>query len=229
MNGEHQAITRIVRGGVIHVSRGQRTTNHAHYAWKLHIGLDAPVWVRSAGEALDADAGARVVVVPPGVQHSTGAMGWSCAVFIAPGTRGSPWRTNATPSGLGGPEASRLIAACKGINAQARASTSDFISELAHLARGGFKGSRSSDARAEAALRQLRLDPDLSLSWLAAQAGNSLDRLSRLVTGTTGVCLRSHALWYRLLRLLSSNTKPFPRACGASSSQQSPNWPWPPD
>ncbi|MET0412435.1 MAG: hypothetical protein ABW217_14130, partial [Polyangiaceae bacterium] len=70
---------RMVRGGVLHHSCQQSTSQHAHYAWKIHVGIDAPVWLECASGGVPVGAGARVVVVPPGVAHSTGAAGWSCA------------------------------------------------------------------------------------------------------------------------------------------------------
>lgn len=201
-----EGVTRIVRGGVAHLSRGQQTTRHAHYAWKLHIGMDAPVWIRGEEQTIDPGAGARVVVIPPGLPHSTGAVGWSCAIFVAPGDRGTPWRSSTGALGLNGAAAQRLIDACLKLESQPRASTADFITELVEVAAGAFAGPRTADPRAEASLRRLRLEPDLPLSTLAHEAGVSLNRLSRLVTGSTGMKLRRHVLWNRLLRLLSSNT-----------------------
>ena len=200
-------VTRIVRGGVIHLSRGQQTTQHAHYAWKLHIGLDAPVWLRGPERSIGPGAGARVVVVPPGVPHSTGAVGWSCAVFVAPGGRDTPWRSTATAVALGGVVAQRLVDACKGLETQARTGTADFITEVRQEASEVFSGPSRVDVRAEKALRRLRLEPGVRLASLADEIGISLDRLSRLVSGSTGMRLRRHALWCRLLRLLSSNTR----------------------
>jgi AraC-like DNA-binding protein len=201
-----EGVTRIVRGGVVHLSRGQQTTRHAHYAWKLHVGLDAPVWLRGEGRPIDPGAGARVLVIPPGVPHSTGAMGWSCAVFVDPGSRGSPWRSSATAFGLGGGMAQRLVEACQALETLPRASTANFIAEVTELALKSFVGPCRVDARAESALRRLRVDPNTALSALAEEAGVSLDRLSRLITASTGMRLRRHVLWCRLLRLLSSNT-----------------------
>jgi AraC-like DNA-binding protein len=201
-----EGVTRIVHGGVVHLSRGQQTTRHAHYAWKLHVGLDAPVWLEDAERAIEPSAGARVLVIPPGVPHSTGAVGWSCAVFIAPGSRGSPWRSSGTAFGLGGAQARRLVDACQRLEALPRASTADFISELAALAGESLVGLRHMDRRAESALSQLRRAPDTPLAALAEDAEVSLDRLSRLITASTGLRLRQHVLWSRLLHLLSSNT-----------------------
>jgi AraC-like DNA-binding protein len=165
-----------------------------------------PVWLHGEGGPIEPAAGARVLVIPPGVPHSTGAVGWSCAVFVAPGSRGSPWRSSTTAFRLGGAAAQRLVDACRGLDTLPRASTADFITEVTELALKSFAGPCDLDTRADSALRRLRLDPDTTLSVLAEQGGVSLDRLSRLITASTGMRLRRHVLWSRLLRLLSSNT-----------------------
>ena len=198
-------LTSIVRGAAIHHSRGQRTSLHAHYAWKLHIGIDAPVWLDAPGCSIDPGAKARVVVIPPGVPHTTGAVGWSCAVFIAPGKRSAPWRSTTTAFGLGGRTAEQLVGVCQKFETVPRANRGDFVGEVTRLAATSFVGPRRADRRVQAALSKLALEPDRQLSQLAREAKLSLDRLSRLVSIDTGMRLRRHVLWSRLLGLLSSN------------------------
>jgi AraC-like DNA-binding protein len=195
------ATARIVQGGALHVSRSASTSSHAHYAWKVHVGLDAPVWYRSRERAID---GASVLLVPPGVEHSTGAVGWSCAFFLRPGTHGTPWR--ATPAAavvLGGAPAQRLVALARDLHERPRDTTADGITAVAALCAAELSGPRAIDARVEVALERLRQDPDLPLPALARAAGLSLDRLSRLVSQGTGMHLRRLALWSRLLHSLS--------------------------
>jgi AraC-like DNA-binding protein len=210
-----EGVTRIVRGGAIHVSRGQQTSRHAQYAWKLHVGIDAPVWLKSSGCSIPVEAGARVVLAPPGLWHSTGAVGESYAVFIAPGSRATPWRATSEAFEFAGAAAERIVSACQRFDADARESTTDFIAELAGLAFEPRAQCQSIDARVEGALRRLAMDPDVPLPRLAAELGLSLDRLSRLVTQSTGMRLRQHALFCRLLRLLSANSQPMNLAAAA--------------
>jgi len=198
-------VTRIIRGGAIHYSCGQRTTYHSNYAWKIHVGVDAPVWLTDSSGSVDATAGARVVVSPPGVAHSTGAVGLSCAIFVAPGQRSTPWRASSGAFILGGVAAKRIVDACQRFEPAARADTADFVAEVTGMAAKSFGVPHSADARVEKALSRLGDDPNTPLSELAKQVGLSLDRLSRLITLNTGLRLRQHVLWNRLLCVLSSN------------------------
>lgn len=194
---------RMVRGGVLHHSYQQCTSLHAHYAWKIHVGIDAPVWLECASGRVPVAAGARVVVVPPGVPHSTGAAGWSCAVFVQPGTRGSGWSAASDAFALGGSEACRLVAACRQLDPGARRDTAAFIDELGAIAQAQLIAP-AIDRRVRSALLRLRDDADVPLADLARAAGLSLGRLSRLVTPATGLRLRQHVLWARLLGMLSA-------------------------
>jgi AraC-like DNA-binding protein len=206
------AIACIVRGGALHVSRGARTSPHSHYAWKVHVGLDAPVWYQAGERTID---GASVLLIPPSVEHSTGAVGWSCAFFLRPGTGGAPWRA-ASPSSavgrdstvaLGGAQAQRLVALARELRERPRESAADGIAAVSALCAAELSGPRLIDARVEGALERLRLSPDVTLSALARAAGLSVDRLSRLVSQGTGMRLRPLALWSRLLHLLSQGSR----------------------
>jgi AraC-like DNA-binding protein len=198
------ALVRIVHGGALHVSRGASTSSHSHYAWKVHVGVDAPVWYRS-GERLI--SGAPVLLIPPGVEHSTGAVGWSCAFFLRPGSRGAPWRaTTLAPTVLSGAKAQRLVALAGDLHDRPRETTAAGIDAVSALCAGELAGPRAVDARVEAALEHLARDPDVALTALARAAGLSLDRLSHLVSEGTGMRLRRLALWSRLLHLLSTGS-----------------------
>lgn len=200
------AVTRIVHGGALHVSRKRSTTPHAHYAWKIHVGLDAPVWYEGKRRVLTPESGARMLVVPPGVPHATGAVGWSLALFVAPGRHGTGFRASATHGvALDGPGARRLVEACRRFADVPRSSTSELVAELCRLAKPWLAGEGAPDGRVGEALEHLRVDPDVALDAVARAAGVSLDRLSRLVSRDTGMRLRQHVLWSRLLSLLSSN------------------------
>ncbi|MBO6940163.1 MAG: AsnC family protein [Deltaproteobacteria bacterium] len=196
-------VARIVRSGALHHSCGERTSPHAHVAWKVHVGIDAPVWVRGEGLEVGIDAGVRVVVAPPGWTHATGAAGWSCAVFAAPGRLGAPWRGD-RPFAIEGVAAERLVGLCRRYGERDRLDTPDFIQDTIALSLGDLRRPRI-DRRVGATIEALEVDPDRPLRDLARAAGVSLDRLSRLVTRDTAIHLRRHALWSRLMGLLSSN------------------------
>ncbi len=192
-------LTRMFSRGALHLSCGQRTSTHAHYAWKLHLGLDAPVWVDSPQLKVPPSAGARALLVPPNFTHATGAVGCSLAVFMAPGTRGAPWRDDGRPRVLEQRQVDRLMSV--GVLDEDRTGGGVFVE---HLARELFPHAISEiDSRVAFCLRRLHEDPDHKLSWLARETGVSLDHLSRLVRRETGLVLRRHVLWSRLLRALA--------------------------
>lgn len=196
---------RLIPRAALHLSRGQSTSRHSHPAWKVHVGLDAPVWLESSGASFPSSAGARVVVVPPNVPHATGAVGWSLAVFVAPGSRGTPWKWQGAPWVASGAEAGRAIELCRG----GLCEPSDCDAFVADLARAALpQVSTSIDGRVREALDQLRTNPDFGLPALAAHCELSLDRLSRLAIQQTGLPLRRHVLWSRLLRAFTYATQP---------------------
>ncbi|HEY5958480.1 MAG TPA: AraC family transcriptional regulator [Polyangiaceae bacterium] len=199
-------VTRIIRRGALHYSRGQRTSMHAEYAWKIHIGIDAPVWLQSPNLVVDATAGARVLVTPPGSVHGTGAVGWSCAIFVAPGALSTPRRPTMGAFAISGALGDRIVEACRQFEPTARRDTGAFTAELMSLIGPRLAPSPPTDARVEGAIRSIECRPNLPLVDLARAQWLSLDRLSRLVTVHTGMRLRQHVLWSRLLKLLSSKT-----------------------
>lgn len=193
-----EGVTRIVRAGALHHSRSQQTARHAHYAWKIHVGLDAPVWLDSPDLQVPPQAGVRALMVPPNVAHATGAIGWSVAIFVSPGTHHSGWPSRAIrPSVL---STNGIEETCHELVEQNPVDLLDAVSMLA-LSGAGPRP----DTRVRSTLDLLREDPDIRLEAIARQVGLSLDRLSRLVSKQTGMRLRRHVLWQRLLRAISSD------------------------
>lgn len=198
-SGENE-LARVFDGGAIHFSRGQQTSHHAHYAWKVHLGIDAPVWYRDARQEIRPEDGARVLWVPPNVQHQTGAVGWSLAIFIAPGTRTTRWRGDRAFTVISGAHASRVLDLTREFDPDRREDTTFFVDELVKL--GVPQGSPNIDRRVLAVLRRLRANPSDGLVKLADTAGVSQDHLCRLISNQTGLTFRRHVLWSRLLRAL---------------------------
>jgi AraC-like DNA-binding protein len=110
-----------------------------------------------------------------------------------------------------------LVEACRHFTLGSRADTLAFIDELSDLAlpRAGVSG--AVDRRVQGALVRLRGEPGRSLDEIARDAELSLSRLSRLVTQGTGMRLRQHVLWNRLLAVLSS-TQRFEGIAAAASA-----------
>lgn len=189
----------------MHVSCGEQTLSHSHYAWKVHIGVDAPVWFESAPLVVPGNASARVVIVPPGLEHRIGSNGLSVTILVAPGSRSTQWRAFGGPATIEGTLGRRLTGAAHAWQGSTRADTNGLVSELLGLARISRSDASNIDARVRNALVRLSQQPDMNLADLASERGLSLDRLSHVVVRDTGMPLRRHALWSRLMRLLSSN------------------------
>ena len=203
----------VVSGGALHTSRSQRTTQHAHYAWKVHVGLDAPVWLKPGERSESSEA--RVIVVPPNVQHATGAVGWSVALFFEPGLRAAPWRETGSAYMIGGVQARRLVGLVNEAVASSRVDVSCFVDQVARGIFAPMANARSPDARVRAALAAIRRDVDVDLRPLASALRLSLDRLTHLVSEQTGMPLRRHALWQRVLRVLDAGAVPASLAAAA--------------
>ena len=203
----------VVRGGAVHASRSQRTTHHAHHAWKVHIGLDAPVWVKSTDGGAAREA--RVIVVPPNVRHATGAVGWSAALFFEPGSRATPWRQTGPAYALDGVLAGRLVGLVNEAMTSSRVEIAGFVDEVARATFASTPRARSLDARVSAALAAIRRDVDVDLRLLASALRVSLDRLTHLVSDQTGMPPRRHALWQRMLRVLDAGAPPASLAAAA--------------
>lgn len=211
-SGEHGEAC-VVRAGAVHTSRSQRTTQHAHHAWKVHVGLDAPVWLEPSD--CGAVSEARVLVVPPNVQHATGARGWSVALFFEPGSRATPWRETGGAYAIDGARARRLVGLVSEAMASSRVDIGGFVDQVAREAFAPATPVRSLDVRVGAALAVLRRDVDVDLGLLASTLRVSLDRLTHLVSEHTGMPLRRHTLWQRVLRVLDAGSRPASLAAAA--------------
>ena len=191
-------VARVVQGGAVHFSRGQSTRRHAHNAWKVHVGLDAPVWLRCDNANVVGDK--RVVIVPPNVPHTTGAIGWSVAVFIEPGSRDTAWRSEGSTLCPPIRRSQRILDICRQLDPSRRETTFDLVDAVA-AELSPTKG-EAPDRRVVTTLDALGRDPDASLTSIARNSGLSLDHLSRLVHQQTGLTLRRHRLWARLMTAL---------------------------
>jgi AraC-like DNA-binding protein len=201
-SGEHGEAC-VVKGGAVHTSRSQRTTQHGHHAWKVHVGLDAPVWVKPRDRGAVSEA--RVIVVPPNVQHATGAFGWSVALFLEPGSRATPWRETGPAYVIDGVRARRLVDEAM---ISSRVDIGCFVDQVARATFARSSRPGPLDTRVGAALTAIRRDVEVDLRRLASALGLSIDRLTHLVSEQTGMPLRRHALWQRLLRVLSAGVRP---------------------
>lgn len=74
------------------------------------------------------------------------------------------------------------------------------------------------DARVKHVLRRVGVEPDVCLSDLATRHSVSIDRLSHLVKEATGLTLRKHAVWARLIHLLSRGEHHPTLAAAAASA-----------
>ncbi len=200
--GDERAI--VVSGGATHQGLKAQTSSHAHYAWKLHVGVDAPVWLTSPTKCVPAGHEAHVLLIPPNFEHQTGGVGWSVALFVEPGSRGTPFRNVGGPSVIEGNAARAIRARCAALLAQP---ASDAASMFEETVSGLVNpGRHEVDVRVRRALRSIASDPSIALAELAASLGVSLDRLTHMVSQSTGAPLRRHVLWQRLLRVLSGGT-----------------------
>jgi len=200
--GDERAI--VLSGGATHQGLKAQTSSHAHYAWKLHVGVDAPVWLTSQTKCVPARHEAHVLLVPPNFEHQTGGIGWSVALFVEPGSRGTPFRNVDGPSVLQGRAATAIRERCAELLAQP---ASDAASLFEETVTGLFEPRRHElDVRVRRALRSIASDPAIALAELAASLGVSLDRLTHMVSQSTGAPLRRHVLSQRLLRVLSGGT-----------------------
>jgi AraC-like DNA-binding protein len=209
-------VARIVRGAALYACRSQQTLSHSPYAWKVHIGLDAPVWFDSAALNVDEKAGVRAVVVPPGLEHRVGAIGLALTILVSPGTHSTAWCSNRAPLVPQGAQLRRIVDAGQAWQLLARHETDSLVSELLGLAIPSNRVTAQVDVRVRRTMARLNREPGVGLQALARDERLSLDRLSHLVARDTGTTLRRHALWSRLMCLLSSN-KQFPNISAAAA------------
>lgn len=209
-------ITRIVESGAVHVSNCERTHAHAHYAWKVMIGLDAPIALRCAAGEIRLEDGVFAVVVPPGLHHELGAVGWSCAMFTAPGTRGSPWHGRSTYWVPDPSVVRRLVGLGRQLALEERLTTADYIDAVYREVFEGF-AKPTVDARVRRVLEGLDSGEPETLLDLASAHALSPDRLSHLVKQETGMPLRKHIVWSRLMAFLSAGQR-YPTIAAAAAA-----------
>lgn len=191
----------LVRDGAIHVSRSESVALHETPAYKLVVGIDADVRVRTRRGA----ASSRVVLVPPNVAQAMGSEGTLVAFFAEPGSMLAGHAPNASE-----------VEHVRGARAEAlgRIARSIALGRAEHDADGLEEAFRAAqiarvrvDARAQAALHRVVTDPELDVVSLARTLRLSPERLRHLVRAETGRSLRTHRLWHRTLegveRLLS--------------------------
>lgn len=166
------------------------------------MGIDAPVWLASSRVSVPARDGARVLVVPPDFEHATGAVGWSVAIFVEPGARNTPFRGDERPFVVEGEIARRAVAACRESLVDSRPEVRSLVEEVVRLS--VRPSTQRLDPRVARALDQLARSPETKLPDLAGSLGLSLDRMTHLFSVQTGIPPRTHALWNRLLRVLSA-------------------------
>lgn len=199
------------------MGRGEYTRHHALYAWKIHVGLDAPIWFQDPRLTLSPGERHWAVVVPPGLPHRLGGVGWACTVFGAPGSRNTPWHTGANVLAPDARTARRLRHMCGELVASPRIETDARVDDLFRIVFGPFPRTIV-DTRVKHVLRRVRLEPELRLSELATRHSVSSDRLSHLVKEATGLTLRKHAVWSRLIGLLSQGEHHPTLAAAAASA-----------
>lgn len=198
------------------MSVGARALTHAHYAWKIMVGLDAPVWFRSAKGLLTTADGVRVVVIPPGLKHELGSSGLNCALFAEPGSRGTPWHTSDRHWALDSTGASHVVRSCERLLTELRHGTLDVVDEVFRMVFEGFPRHRI-DARVRQVLHRLKTESFESLADLASVYQISSDRLSHLVKQDTGMPLRKHLVWSRLMAFLSKGEH-YPSIAAAAAA-----------
>jgi transcriptional regulator GlxA family with amidase domain len=96
-----------------------------------------------------------------------------------------------------------------------RVDIAGFVDQVARATFTPRTRAGSLDARVSAALAAIRRDVDVDLRLLASALRVSLDRLTHLVSDQTGMPLRRHALWQRVLRVLDVGARPASLAAAA--------------
>jgi AraC-like DNA-binding protein/quercetin dioxygenase-like cupin family protein len=194
----------VFEAGATHVSEGAATSRHAHYAWKVLIGIDAPVWFESNDRVILPSDGVRAIVVPPNASHRVGAIGQSIAVFVQPGSGGTAHREVGEMNVVTGRTCIRLVEAARVITRgeprEMPIALPELIDSVPHAGRV--------DRRVEQLLKALSIDPGLSIAGFAETQRMSHDRLTHLVTEATGIPPKRHALWQRVLSAMSARATP---------------------
>lgn len=183
-------------GGLIHQSQEVNIPSHRPLAWKLHIGLDAPVWLTSSSAKIPTSDGFQVVLTAPGYSHANGARGRVVVVFIEPGICGMPVSSPQAVQVLKPKQAAQAIRLGKEFASTSPSDTGDYVQALSTLVSPKIVVSK--DTRVEWARSEMSRNPDISLKCLAEQVQLSEDHLCRLIRRYTGQTYRQLRLWYRL-------------------------------
>ncbi len=185
----------LFRGAALHVSEARDVRPHATQAWKLVVGVDAPLRVAWDGRVDET----RAVLVAPFAEQAMAAAGVSVAWFVEPGALGTPYpRGHAPVTFPGGRRAETLARIARSL---ALESPGDGVTDATReaFAALGLPRAERVDRRVERALREGAAEPSASVEELARRSGTSAVRLRHLVHASTGLSLRSHRVWHRTL------------------------------
>jgi AraC family transcriptional regulator len=184
----------LLRASAVHVSTGEGVRSHATQAWKLVVGVDCDIHVRSRVGA----AAHRAILVAPYAEQSMHRDGQAVAFFVEPGAHGMPYARGSAPLALFD---SRTVEALVRIaRTVADGNAGDDEEGLrAALERVAPPFVPRLDRRVERALRASASERDVNLEELADRCRVSAVRLRHLVHEATGLSLRSHRLWHRTL------------------------------
>jgi AraC-like DNA-binding protein len=183
-----------MRGRALHLGESECVRTHATPAYKLVIGLDAPVQFQLGARTGSATA----LLVPPGVEHALRTEGRALGLFLEAGGPLAPFVRGARSIVL--PSAAlqqRLHQIAQRETERTGPHEALLIDEL--FAQLALPATASADARVAATLAAISRQPDLSLPGLAKRVQLSPERLRHLVVAQTGSSLRSLRLFQRTL------------------------------
>jgi len=183
--------------GAAHHGHAEQVAMHRSQAWKIIVGLDTPIGFTTPGGA----GRGRVVVVPPYVAQSMCHPGHAVMFLAEPGSARAPFALGARAIELvTGRAADRLVAIAR--EAAALDHADDPAATTAAFDELGLAGPPI-DRRVRRALDALARRPDLAISEVAAALHLSDVHLRHLAHRGTGMPLRSHRLWHRMLHGLT--------------------------
>jgi AraC-like DNA-binding protein len=184
----------IMRGRALHVGDSECVRMHDTPAYKLVIGLDAPVQFRRAGQV----GSAMALLVPPGVVHALCTEGRAVGLFLEAGGPLTPFVRGARD--LQVPQRAlqdRLRSIARQGAEHTGSDEAGWIDEA--FAQLALPAGAALDARVERTLAAVARQPALSLQALAKQVHLSPERLRHLVVEQTGSSLRTLRLFQRTL------------------------------
>lgn len=193
----HEARLTVHHRGVVHWGSGVPVARHASLAWKLVIAIDAPLSFddgRTSGSC-------RALFVPPGAAHAITSRSETMEILVDPGSEGAPLATRGhTLTPIEGRLADRLSSIAGVQDRDPR----DDAERAAEAFRALELSPQRVDVRVSEVLDRVARDPDLDVCELLARRKISTERLRHLVFESTGLALRTHRLWYRMLRGLEA-------------------------